>query len=82
MLFIRACLASSALFTGDCRKLQADLRAGVAKLAASLRDKMGTIERKRLAVNDSDSEILAGKLVARDGIEPPTLRFSVACSTN
>jgi hypothetical protein len=25
---------------------------------------------------------LFGKLVARDGIEPPTLRFSVACSTN
>ena len=23
-----------------------------------------------------------GKVVARDGIEPPTLRFSVACSTN
>jgi len=23
-----------------------------------------------------------GKLVAREGIEPPTLQFSVACSTN
>ncbi len=24
----------------------------------------------------------AGKVVPRDGIEPPTLRFSIACSTN
>jgi integrase len=60
---------------------EADLGAGVAKLAA-LGDKKGTIERDRIAVNDRDSQILAGNVVARDGIEPPTLRFSVACSTN
>ena len=60
---------------------EADLGAGVAKLAA-LGDKMGTIERERLAVNDRDSRITVENVVARDGIEPPTLRFSVACSTN
>lgn len=26
--------------------------------------------------------ILGGEVVPGDGIEPPTLRFSVACSTN
>ena len=61
---------------------EADLGAGVAKLAASLGDKKGTIERELLIVNDRDSRIIEGNLVARDGIEPPTLRFSVACSTN
>jgi integrase len=60
---------------------EADLGAGVAKLAA-LGDKIGTIERERLVVNDRDSRIVEGNLVAREGIEPPTLRFSVACSTN
>ena len=60
---------------------EADLVAGVAKLAA-LGDKMGTIEREPVAVNDRDSRITVGKLVAREGIEPPTLQFSVACSTN
>jgi integrase len=60
---------------------EADLGAGVAKLAA-LGDKKGTFERKPIAVNDRDSQILEGNVVARDGIEPPTLRFSVACSTN
>jgi integrase len=60
---------------------EADLGAGVAKLAA-LRDKMGTIEREQRAVNDRDSRITVENVVARDGIEPPTLRFSVACSTN
>jgi hypothetical protein len=60
---------------------EADLGAGVAKLAA-FGDKIGTIERERLAVNDRESRILEGIVVARDGIEPPTLRFSVACSTN
>ena len=61
---------------------ESDLGAGVAKLAA-LGDKMGTIERERLAVSDLDSRIVEeGFVVAREGIEPPTLRFSVACSTN
>ena len=59
----------------------ADLGAGVAKRAA-LGDKKGTIELERAAVNDRDSRILDGIVVAREGIEPPTLRFSVACSTN
>ena len=61
---------------------EADLGAGVAKLAASLGDKKGTIEHKPLVVNDRDSRISVENVVARDGIEPPTLRFSVACSTN
>ena len=60
---------------------EADLGAGVAKLA-TLGDKKGTIESKPLAVNDRNSQIVEGNVVARDGIEPPTLRFSVACSTN
>ena len=60
---------------------EADLGAGVAKLAA-LGDKKGTIEREPIAINDRDSRILEGIVVAREGIEPPTLRFSVACSTN
>jgi integrase len=60
---------------------EADLGTGVAKLAA-LGDSLGTIERRSIAVNDRDSQILEGKLVAREGIEPPTLQFSVACSTN
>jgi integrase len=60
---------------------EADLGAGVAKLAA-LGDKMGTTEPERLTVNEGDSRITVGNMVARDGIEPPTLRFSVACSTN
>ena len=61
---------------------EADLGAGVAKLAAALGDKMGTIERKPRAVNEDDPRISVENVVARDGIEPPTLRFSVACSTN
>ena len=61
---------------------EADLGAGVAKLASALRDNVGTIERTPIAVSDRDSRIPVEKLVARDGIEPPTLRFSVACSTN
>jgi hypothetical protein len=61
---------------------EADLGAGVAKLAVSLGENLGTTERKRLAVDDRDSRTVEGNLVARDGIEPPTLRFSVACSTN
>ena len=56
---------------------EADLGAGVAKLAA-LGDKKGTIERDRIAVNDSNSEIVERNLVARDGIEPPTPAFSAA----
>ena len=30
----------------------------------------------------SDNLKIGQKMVPRDGIEPPTLRFSVACSTN
>ena len=59
----------------------ADQGAGVAKLAA-LGDKKGTIECEGVAVNDRDLQISVGNVVAREGIEPPTLRFSVACSTN
>ena len=60
---------------------EADLAAGVAKLAA-LGDNLGTIGPQRIAVNDREARIPLENVVARDGIEPPTLRFSVACSTN
>ncbi len=36
----------------------------------------------RRAVNDGDYSFPVEKLVAREGIEPPTPRFSVVCSTN
>jgi hypothetical protein len=51
-----------------------DRRARVVKLA-------GTVDAPQwwCAMGTAHS---FGKLVARDGIEPPTLRFSVACSTN
>ena len=39
---------------------EADLGAGVAKLAKALGDNSGTIERERLAVNERDSQILTG----------------------
>ena len=58
--------------------LQPLVRLRVAKLAAALGDNLGTSERKPRAVNENDSRISVEKLVARDGIEPPTLRFSVA----
>jgi len=61
---------------------EADLGAGVAKLALLGGYNFGHNCENAVAVNDRDSEFLAGNMVARDGIEPPTLRFSVACSTN
>ena len=61
---------------------EADLGAGVEKLAKLVGTISGTVRPKPIAVNESDSSFLAENDVARDGIEPPTLRFSVACSTN
>jgi hypothetical protein len=61
---------------------EADLGAGVAKLAQLGGDSFGDNRENPIAVNDRDSRILEGNVVAREGIEPPTLRFSVACSTN
>ena len=61
---------------------EADLGAGVEKLAKLAGTISGTVRPKAIAVNDRDSTFLAGNVVARDGFERPTLRFSVACSTN
>jgi hypothetical protein len=53
-----------------------------------LRTNCGGEVHRRLAQNsgqamvDNLRMIMERRLVARDGIEPPTLRFSVACSTN
>lgn len=61
---------------------EADLGEGVAKLANLTGIISGINDRLPRAVNDDDPQIVEGNVVARDGIEPPTLRFSVACSTN
>jgi site-specific DNA recombinase len=40
-------------------------------------------EREHLTIRGALSDLLGvGSVVPRGGIEPPTLRFSVACSTN
>jgi hypothetical protein len=55
-----------------------DLNDSVKKLAGTIAGTIAAPEPVR-AVRGFG---LLRKLVARDGIEPPTLRFSVACSTN
>jgi len=61
---------------------EADLGAGVEKLARLAGTISGTIERKPLAVNEATERFPVGNVVAKEGIEPPTPRFSIVCSTN
>jgi integrase len=61
---------------------EADLGAGVEKLARLAGTISGTIASRPRAVNEDDQRFAAGILVAREGIEPPTPQFSVVCSTN
>lgn len=62
----------------------------LAEAARKLEALMGTISGTTVGGSDAEalktrlanSVIQQGKMVARGGIEPSTLRFSVVCSTN
>ena len=60
----------------------ADCRTGAATEEDEVEDEVDSVDGDTDDPEPDPPELLAGDMVPRDGIEPPTRGFSIPCSTN